>query len=71
MLCVQVTQAFGANRWDTAEFINESEKEKFIKLMVSNINPLSLLYISDQLKSGVLSSCLTRPVCSNRLLSGP
>ncbi|BDA44121.1 probable nuclear inhibitor of protein phosphatase 1 at N-terminal half [Coccomyxa sp. Obi] len=26
-------EAFGANRWDTAEFANDSEKEKFIKLM--------------------------------------
>ncbi len=30
---VQV-EAFGANRWDTAEFADETEKEKFIKLMV-------------------------------------
>ncbi len=34
MLCLQVTEAFGANRWDTAEFSNEGDKEKFIKLMV-------------------------------------
>ncbi|CAL8470102.1 g9644 [Coccomyxa elongata] len=26
-------EAFGANRWDTAEFADETEKEKFIKLM--------------------------------------
>ena len=26
--------AFGANRWDTAEFSNSGDKNKFIKLMV-------------------------------------
>ncbi len=26
--------AFGANRWDTAEFSNAGDKNKFIKLMV-------------------------------------
>ena len=26
--------AFGANRWDTAEFSNAGDKDKFIKLMV-------------------------------------
>jgi hypothetical protein len=29
-------QAFGANRWDTAEFASHEDKERFIKLMVSH-----------------------------------
>ncbi len=28
--------AFGANRWDTAEFSNAGDKDKFIKLMVKH-----------------------------------
>lgn len=29
-----VEELFGANRWDAAEFDDENEKQKFIKLMV-------------------------------------
>lgn len=28
-------EVFGANRWDAAEFDDENEKQKFIKLMVT------------------------------------
>ncbi|CAL5218606.1 g303 [Coccomyxa viridis] len=34
--------AFGANRWDTAEFSNAGDKNKFIKLMGVKANPESL-----------------------------
>ena len=34
MCCAQVAEAFGANRWDTAQFADGSSKDKFIKLMV-------------------------------------
>ena len=34
-MLLQVTQAFGANRWDTAQFSDDKEKDKFIKLMAS------------------------------------
>jgi hypothetical protein len=31
---MQASQAFGANRWDMAQFSDDKEKDKFIKLMV-------------------------------------
>ncbi len=39
----QVTQAFGANRWDTAQFSDNREKDKFIKLMASASLPPTVL----------------------------
>lgn len=30
-------ETFGANRWDTAEFDNAGDKNKFIKLMVRHL----------------------------------
>ena len=40
-------EAFGANRWDTAEFSKAEDRSKFIKLMVMKPGFLQITHIAE------------------------